>query len=156
MKKIIVSLLSIIILTTLVYAQQERRDGSKGKGMDRIIKNLNLSADQQKSLEDMRIGQKKKMIEIKADLEKAELDLEAIENKDNINKSEYLNQIEKLNSIRNKMSIERANHHLAFLEILTPEQRKEWVNNKHDRHQKREARMKDRMQKGERKRIHQK
>jgi Spy/CpxP family protein refolding chaperone len=98
--------------------------GSQIHQMKFIAEKLHLTDQQKDKIESLRGDQMKKMIDLKADLKKAMIDLKEVRNKVNFTRADVLDQVGKLNKIKNDMAISKANHLMDIWEILTPDQQK--------------------------------
>lgn len=114
-------LFMILIMAGTSTAQLDQR-----QRRDRIHDKLNLTAEQETKIQKLRIEHQKKMIELKADLEKAKVDARETRTNDNISRSDVVNNIERINKIKNEIALSAANHRMDVYEILTPEQREIW------------------------------
>ncbi len=129
MRKLIVlvtvSILSLAMFN--VFAQGfGYRDGDRDRLRDRIHDKLNLTEDQESAIEDLRISHQKQMIEFRADIEKKELELQQLKNKDDYTRDEYIAITEEINNIRSTMHLARANHHMDVYELLDSNQKEIW------------------------------
>jgi Spy/CpxP family protein refolding chaperone len=98
----------------------------------RIHDKLNLTDEQEDKVESLRIEHQKKMIDLRATLQKARLDSKDIRSNKNISRSEVISSVEKLNKIKNEISLAAANHRMDVYETLTPEQQEIWKDLKKD------------------------
>jgi len=124
MKNILISFIIIVFTFGLVNAQPRREEGRlKNKN---VWERLNLTDEQKEKVQSFRLKHQKEMIDLKADLEKAELALNELKAKKNFSRSDYLNAVEKINDAENKISLSRADHRMDVYELLTDEQKKEF------------------------------
>jgi len=138
MKKVIVfsAVIAVVIMlfTTAIYSQpadnSRRGHGPNsssfrdGKGFGLLFDKLNLTDSQKDKINSLRTEHQKKMIDLRADLQKARLDEKELRNSDNISRSDVVKVTEKINKIRDEISLLRANHRMDIYEVLTPEQKK--------------------------------
>lgn len=101
----------------------------KGRGMDAkhlkfIAEKLHLTADQTDKIKSLQGDHMKKMIDLKGNLEKAMVDLKGIKDKPNFTRNDVLDQVGKLNKVRDEMALAKANHLLDIWDLLTPDQQK--------------------------------
>jgi Spy/CpxP family protein refolding chaperone len=141
MKKSIVSIIIVfslsIFLAGFSYSQEMNRPennrpirqkmGMMGR-MD-LMKKLNLTDQQKQKFADMRIAFQKKMVDLKADLKKNKLDLEALKIDGNLNRNDVIAAVEKVNKSSDAITVAFANHMLDMYEVLTPDQQKIWKEN---------------------------
>jgi Spy/CpxP family protein refolding chaperone len=124
MKSILISLFICAFSFGLVNAQPFREEGKmKHKNM---MEKLNLSDEQKEKIQALRLNHRKEMIDLKADLEKAELALNELKTKKNFSRNDYLSAVEKINTAENKISLSRANHRMDVYELLTDKQKEEF------------------------------
>lgn len=122
--------LSLIFLFSMMnisdgYSQQRERKLYKFK-QDRVIDNLNLSDDQLNKISDLKTNHQRKMIDLRADLDKAKLDMKELKKSSDLNRSKLVSATEKINNIRNKITVERANHQMDIYDLLDADQKKIW------------------------------
>jgi len=138
MKTTLIAFVSLVLFSTLftgdTAAQPKklmRMDRERIMDHDRIMDKLNLTDEQQEKIEALRLHHQKEMIDLKADLEKKEIDLEEIKNKDNFTRSEIIAAVENINKIKNEIALKAANHRMDIYEQLTDEQKEIWKEKKH-------------------------
>jgi Spy/CpxP family protein refolding chaperone len=122
--------LSLIFLFSMMnfsdgYSQQRERKLYKFK-QDRVIDKLNLSDEQSNKISDLRTKHQKIMVDLKANLQKIKIDMRELRKSSDLNRSKLTAVTEKINDIRNKMAIERANHQMDIYELLDADQKKIW------------------------------
>lgn len=110
-----------------------------------IIRELNLTEEQQNQLTKIYYDHIEKAIDLRAKVEKEELKLGEILDKETVNEKEAMEQVKKLLDARNQMHLARAELFLKVRIILKPEQ---WLKLK-DKFQKRIKGMRE-----ERRRMH--
>lgn len=123
---LIVTMMSLLVVSFVADTSAQNRKFKRGDHGLRMIEKLNLTDDQQTKVDDLRIKHQKEMIDLRSDLEKAGLDLKELKNKKDFNRSDLLSQIEKMNNIKNKIALARANHHMDVYELLDDKQKEEW------------------------------
>lgn len=128
MRKSFFNIIFLGILLSLsissVYAQPMKRQNIR----QNIYSKLNLTDEQQDKIEQLRINHQKKMVDLRADLEKSQLELKDLMIKGNYSRTDYLKIVQNIQKKREVMSTERANHQMDIYEILTPEQKEIWNN----------------------------
>lgn len=130
---------SVLVLCSLFAAPAFSQSQDSGKVTRPFMRNrtfakLNLTADQKAKIQDFGFKHQSTMIDLRADLAKARLDLKEIHAKDNISRDEVLAAVGKINKVRDQIAIERANHLMDIYSVLTPAQRKiakERLNRRH-------------------------
>jgi len=66
------------------------------------------------------------MIDLKANLEKREIEMAELKNKGNYTREEFLSKINEIISARNKIALSFANHQMDIYQLLDETQKKEW------------------------------
>jgi Spy/CpxP family protein refolding chaperone len=98
--------------------------------MDKHMKvKLHLTDQQISKIKELRSEHMKKMIDLKADLKKTMIDLNELRNKDNFTRQDVISGVEKMNKIKNDITLAKANHRMDVWELLTPDQKKIAKNN---------------------------
>lgn len=137
MKNTVIGLIAILILT-LPFADTSAQ--KRKMNMDdsfRGLDQLQLSEDQQKQIDDLRMTHKSQMIDLRAELSKSRLENQKLRTSGNFSRSDLLSQTRKMNEIRNRIAESRANHFMDVYELLNDDQKKIWSSMKHDRQGKR-------------------
>jgi len=122
----------VMVFTTGMIAQPEHGMGmgmGMGKRKAMIAAKLNLTADQEKKIEDLRTNHQKKMIDLKADMAKLHLEKKEMMNKGNFDRKSFLALEENIMKQRDAIEISRANHQMDVYEVLDAKQKEIW--NKH-------------------------
>lgn len=115
MKKILtLTIIAIFMLTGTCFSKMRggSQDGFKmphGKWwrLPSIQKSLNVTPDEQKKLDQLYTESRKRMIDLKATVEKEKLDLEVIMDSEIFNKSACLKQFQSLANAKTKLGTER-------------------------------------------------
>lgn len=87
-----------------------------------IIDRLKLSDDQRKAFDQILLDHREKLIDLRANVEKAELELEPLVRDDQPNESAILAQIDKVAQARAELEKANARYLLALRSKLTPDQ----------------------------------
>lgn len=125
---------NIILITTIItlstfglFAQGfGDRDKDQNRSRDLIHDKLGLTEEQEAKIEDLRFDHQKEMIELRAELEKKELELQELKSKGNYTRDEYVAMTEEIMKVRNRMGMTKANHQMDVYELLDPSQKKTW------------------------------
>lgn len=126
MKALVLYVVALTVMFSIsLSAQPKHRMDGPGKRMAE----LNLTDAQKEKIKSLRSEHQNKMIDLKAELEKERVKGKELQT-DNINRKDFLSHVEKMNSIRNKISTAQAEHRMDVYEQLTPEQKKMWNDNK--------------------------
>lgn len=91
----------------------------------RIIERLKLTDDQRKDFDSILLQHREKLIDLRANVEKAELEMEPLVRADQPNETQILAQIDKVAQARAELEKANARYLLAIRSKLTPEQWKE-------------------------------
>ena len=94
----------------------------------RIATALKLTPDQQKAMDDILFQHREKLIDLRANLQKAELDLEPLMNADEPNRAAIETQIDKVVAARAALEKANSNFLLDIRMKLTPDQWKQIKN----------------------------
>jgi Spy/CpxP family protein refolding chaperone len=116
--------------------------GGPGMGMEfnpRMLRELHLSADQEKKLKDGKLAAQKKKIQLNSDKAIVELDLKNILSTYPVNKAEAMKLADKLAEADKKITTLRVESMVALLSGLTAEQHAKLVDIQEEWHEKRKA-----------------
>jgi len=122
--KIFVAVL-MLVFTAGISAQPSPGNGM-GRGKALMAKKLNLTADQQKKIDELRTGHQRKMIDLRADIAKLQLDKKEMLKKGNYDRKTFLALDEKIIKQRNVIQTARANHQMDVYELLDSNQKEIW------------------------------
>lgn len=108
----------------------ERDLGSQGKSVrwwneQGIVDKLKLTDVQRKSMDDVLLAHREKLVDLRASLEKAEIEMEPMMRDDQPNEAKILSQIDKVAQARAELEKANARFLLAIRSKLTPEQWKD-------------------------------
>lgn len=128
MKSIIYSLAILLLFASVctTILAQPRQKFHKKYYKERIIEKLNLTDDQENKISGLRTKHQKKMADLKAELEKAKIDIRDLRDNSDLTRTEMILAVESINTIKNTMALERANHKIDVYELLTNEQKQIW------------------------------
>lgn len=121
----LIAFISVSLVSHNLFAQQKnerQRDGNKSK----IHQKLNLTEEQQVKVDALRFSHQKDMIDLRANLEKKEVEMAELKNKGNYTREEFLNKINEIISAKNKIALSMANHQMDVYQLLDENQKKEW------------------------------
>ena len=143
------TMVTIIMITESIYPQENRRGdrgGSKYRG--RIEERLNLTEEQSEKIEALKLDHRKEMIDLRADVEKKQIEIQELKNNPDYSRDDFLKKVNDINSVKNKIELARANHQMDVYQLLDADQKKEW--NKlgkifHERKYRSERRHRDRI-----------
>lgn len=109
-------ILMIFFSTILLSAQPE--------GRGRMKDELKLNDQQKDKIETIKMDHQKRMIDLRANLQKNHLEVRALEKKGNYSRNDYLVVVDKVTKVKNDIAKERANHRMDIYEQLNDEQKK--------------------------------
>lgn len=118
-KKAMTTLLIAVCFSPAAFSQQR-----EGLNMKRLESKLNLTDTQKDQIEKLRLDHQKAMIDLKANLEKARLELREITSKDDFTRNEYLAAHSKMAKLREQIQLAGANHRMDVLDLMNKDQRK--------------------------------
>ena len=98
--------------------------GRRGPGVQRLMKQLDLTEAQQEKMKALRLETAKKGAQIQADLKVATLELRNLMSQDAPSASDVKARLQAVNQARGQMMENRVTMQLAVKKILTPDQRK--------------------------------
>jgi Spy/CpxP family protein refolding chaperone len=96
----------------------------RGRHLERALKQLDLTAAQKASIREIRTTMQKVMIQKRADLKTARLELREQLRKDTVNMGAVESQVMKLKGLRSAMMLEAIKSREMIKAALTPDQRK--------------------------------
>ncbi|MCC6551263.1 MAG: periplasmic heavy metal sensor [Ignavibacteriaceae bacterium] len=126
----------ILMLAMAVFAFQVTVNAQgRGPRDDRpewgkkYMEKLDLTDAQQEKIEKLRIDHQKQMVDLKASLEKEQIAMKELLGKDDLSRSAYVAQQDKLAAARDKIQKAVANHQMDIYEQLNADQKKTWREN---------------------------
>ena len=126
----------LLVLATTVFAQPMRKNMQRPARMlgerprQQQFEQLNLTDEQEKTMEDMRIKHQKELIPLQSQVKSKRLDFKQEMNADNPNQAKLESLVEDMGNIRTEIQKKRVAHRLAMRNILTKEQREIMDNNR--------------------------
>jgi protein CpxP len=105
----------------------------------RVVERLKLTDDQRKAFDQILLDHREKLIDLHANVEKAELAMEPLVQAEQPNESAILAQIDKVAQARAELEKAHARYLLALRSKLTPEQWKQVQDFRHNRDQMRDG-----------------
>ncbi len=112
-----------LISTQFSYGQMERRGLNRGDHHKMMMEKLNLTDTQKEAVEELHFSHKREMIDLKAALEKKQLDKQELLSKGNYTRDDYLGKVTSVSDAKDKMALAKANHRMDVYDLLTEEQR---------------------------------
>lgn len=132
MKKVIVLAVMLLFISASAFPQGRSKGPGKttkqGYGIEMMMSKLNLTADQKAKIEKIRTAHQKTMIDLKADLQKKQVEKRDVIRNSNYAKADLVKQTEEMNKLRDKIALERANFLGDVTSVLTDAQKAELKN----------------------------
>ena len=123
------SLLTAFLISGNIFSQGFP-GGDRGKNemrsRDRIKEKLNLSDEQVDKIEALQLSHRKEMINLKADVELKEVELDELKSTINFSRDAYLSKVKEIIAAKDKIAITQANHKMDIYQLLDDNQKKEW------------------------------
>jgi Spy/CpxP family protein refolding chaperone len=129
MKNLILAL-SVLFVIAVINPQlySQKRDHSKMTDSQMNIKQqLNLSEDQEKKIDRLRLSHEEDMIKFRSDLELKELEMRKLKSSEKFSRSAMINLTKEISTIKNDITLARANHQMDVYDLLDESQRKIWL-----------------------------
>ena len=126
-KLLLLSFLGFLVLGASFSLAQEKKvyKFKKGEPLNWEMKgDLKLTEDQKKQFDDLDLQSEKKMIDLRADLEKSKLMKRELINKGSFTKNDYLSTEEKILQAENKIQMEKAKLKMDKYTLLDENQKK--------------------------------
>ena len=124
LKKLLLPIV-LLVFTVGILAQPGPGMGM-GKGKAMMSEKLNLTADQQKKIEDLRTNHQKKMIDLRATIAKLHIEKKELLNKGNYDRKSFLALEEKIMKQNDIIEMSRKNHQMDVYEVLDAAQKEIW------------------------------
>ena len=121
---IIIATLSVLVISQFLFAQEMTQE--RHRDQLKIHQKLNLTNEQQEKVDALKFDHKKEIIDLKANLEKKEIEMAELKNQSNYTREEFLNKVNEIISARNEIALSLANHQMDVYQILDENQKKEW------------------------------
>lgn len=127
MKSGFVVLLTVII--SLLFVSQsfsQKRMHKKDEMRKEFISQLNLTEEQSDKFDELRSENHKAMIDLKAELEKKQVEMKDLQKSENLKRADLLAKVKEMNEIKNEKALLKANHQMNVYEILDDTQKELW------------------------------
>jgi Spy/CpxP family protein refolding chaperone len=112
------------VISQYLFAQEMIQE--RHRDQLKIHQRLNLTDEQQEKVEVLKLAHQKQMIDLKANLEKKEVEMAELKNKGNYTREEFLSKTNEIISARNEIALSLANHQMDVYQLLDDNQKKEW------------------------------
>jgi len=135
---ILMFLTALFVFVFIGFSFGQKQDHDRIQMRDNIIKELNLSDEQQTNIGQMRLQNQKEMVDFKADLQKKKIELKELLQNGNYSRAEFMFKTDAIISAKNNIEIARAEHQMDIYETLDADQQKIWNKNSFRFHNKRD------------------
>lgn len=126
MKRLLIISAALIIALTAVNAQKRNHDCRKEFG-PKMLNKLELNEDQQKKVDEIHFAQKEKAIDMKAELNKKEIEIEKMMKSMNIDGNSLLKLTGEIDKLKSEMHQAKIENWLKIYNILDDKQKETWV-----------------------------
>ena len=141
--------LTIIFMITAFNQDMfsQKKQGEKRKEFRKEMREkLNLTEEQEKNLESLKLSHEEDMIKLKSKLDLKKLEMKKLRSSTDISREKMINFVKDINAVKNEIALARTNHKMDVYEILDANQRKVWMEQRGKFEHKRDK-MKDKMRK---------
>jgi Spy/CpxP family protein refolding chaperone len=121
----LIAIISALLVSQDLFAQ-ETMVRKRDRDQLQIHQKLNLTEEQQEKADILKLAHQKEMVDLKANLEKKEIEMAELKNKGNYTREEFLSKTNEIISARNQIALSLANHQMDVYQILDETQKKEW------------------------------
>jgi Spy/CpxP family protein refolding chaperone len=125
----------LIVLVSVAFVTQEsfsqkRMNKNKNEYRNDFLKQLNLTDEQEKKIQELRLANQEQMIKFRSNVELKELEIRKLTSSDNVSRSQMIELTKELNTIKDEMNIARVNHKMDVYDNLDANQKKLWMEQK--------------------------
>ena len=121
----LIAIISALLISQDLFAQ-ETMVRKRDRDQLQIHQKLNLTEEQQNKVDVLRLTHQKEMVDLKANLEKRNIEMAELKNKGNYTREEFLSKTNEIISARNQIALSLANHQMDVYQILDETQKKDW------------------------------
>ncbi|MDZ7623219.1 MAG: Spy/CpxP family protein refolding chaperone [Ignavibacteriaceae bacterium] len=121
----LIAIISALLVSQDLFAQ-ETMIRKRDRDQLQIHQKLNLTEEQQEKADILKLAHQKEMVDLKANLEKKEIEMAELKNKGNYTREEFLSKTNEIISARNQIALSMANHQMDVYQILDETQKKDW------------------------------
>lgn len=141
---LLLTLTLLIALPSFAQANRGSRGDRSGRGIETLGVELNLTAEQELKMEDLRYSRESTSIELRANIQQERLKLRKLRQSNDLNKKKLYAQIEKVSDAEVKLDKSRVDHLLKVRAILDDDQFKTFSQTMQRRYGPREGQRGDR------------
>jgi Spy/CpxP family protein refolding chaperone len=111
-----------LALALPMFAQPKHGSPKNRAGQQAMLTKLDLTAEQEQQMQDLRFAQAKRSIDLRAELQQEHLKLRQLRQADEPNKKKLYAQVEKVGAVEIKLDKARIDHMLKVQKVLTADQ----------------------------------
>ncbi|MGA3243435.1 MAG: periplasmic heavy metal sensor [Bacteroidota bacterium] len=126
MKKITLFGTLLLLALSVSLAQDRTNPPDRSNIRARVLRELKLTDDQQKSIESLRFDMRKKAVDQQAKLKTAQLELAELFKADQPNQPAIQKKVGELSQLQSQQRLLLVDHWFAVNKLLTPDQQKIW------------------------------
>ena len=128
-KNMLIALFAVAFIAVGSVNAQPRR----GDDPQSCLNRLNLTNDQQAQISKLRVQYEKDVIDLRASIAKARIDLRELLSAENYNRALVEKKMREISDLSVTLKLKRLDQWEAINKVLTPEQQKEWKQYRLDR-----------------------
>ena len=123
MKNIVKKFMLVVLFATFITPLAFSQHGESWN-LKRLESKINLTDAQKDQIEKLQLDHQKAMVDLKAKLDKARIEMREVTSKDDFSRSEYLAGHNKMAKLREEIQLAAANHRMDVLNLMNKDQRK--------------------------------
>ncbi len=116
----------LLLTLSLSLAQDRMNSANRGDIRARVLRELKLTDEQKKSIENLRFEMRKRGVEQQAHIKTARLELAELFKADQPNQSAIQKKVAELSQLQSQQRLLVIDHWFAVNKLLTPDQQKVW------------------------------
>lgn len=124
MKKSFFALVIFMLISAGFISEITAQPGRYQWRKNKIHEKLELTDEQEKQLDQLRNKHQNTMIDLRASLQKARLEVKNITESGNVDRAKYIAAVESVGKIQDKIRTAQANHKMDIYNLLTDKQKK--------------------------------
>lgn len=125
-KYLVLTIMLSLILSSVSFPQMGNKTPRDNNMREMMIKKLQLTPEQEKTITALRLQHQEKLVDLNADLKKSELQKAKLLSGDVVNRNDLLNNAKEIGQIKEKIAAERINHQMDVYDNLDANQRLIW------------------------------
>ncbi|GEM_PF-1614778 len=125
-KYLVLTIMLSLILSSASFPQMGNKTPRDNNMREMMIKKLQLTPEQEKTITALRLQYQEKLVDLNADLKKSELQKAKLLSADVVNRNDLLNNAKEIGQIKEKIAAERINHQMDVYDNLDANQRLIW------------------------------